>query len=264
MSEPQSNVPLLCAASDAPNSARFVGPESTCPYLPNRRSRSEAYHVEFLDGGTYRRLLALGFRRSGRVVYRPRCQACAECRQLRVPVGSFRPTRSMRRVLRRNGDVVVTVEAPVPTLEKHRLFQNYLDAHHDHTMSRDYETFVDFLYDSPMESAEITYWVDRRLLGVSIADVCEDGLSSVYMYFDPGFAWRSPGTLSILREIEHCRVLNLPYYYLGFYVAGSETMSYKARFRPHELLDRGNHWVKSQDSGANGPRDAGGNEPDRP
>jgi arginyl-tRNA--protein-N-Asp/Glu arginylyltransferase len=223
--------------------ARNVTPETHCPYLPSRMARSEAYGVDILEGDLYERLMARGFRRSGRIVYRPRCRRCHECRQLRVLVNDFIPSRSLRRVLRRNTDVRVDVGKLTPTAEKFTLFRRYLDAQHDDTMSRTYDSFEEFLYDSPMETREFEYRLGERLIGVSIADRCPNGLSSIYMYFDPDFNSRSLGTFSALWEIDHCRELGLAYYYLGFYVPNSPTMSYKARFHPNEILVGDDHWL---------------------
>jgi arginine-tRNA-protein transferase len=63
------------------------------------------------------------------------------------------------------------------------------------------------------------------------------------MYFDPGFSDRSLGTFSVLWEVEFCRSEGLPYYYLGYYVAGSGKMAYKSRFRPNEILVGDDRWV---------------------
>lgn len=224
---------------------RAVGQEFPCPYLPQRRSRNEAYFVERLDGALYERLLARGFRRSGHVVYRPRCRGCRECRQLRVPVETFVPSRSMRRVARTNADVRMEVDDPAPSDEKYCLFRDYLAFQHDGTMSAEYTAFIEFLYDSPIASREFSYYIGGRLVGVSIADRLPKGLSSVYMYFDPKYARRSLGTLSVLREIEWCRENDMPYYFLGFHVAGSRTMDYKARFRPFEILVADDRWIRT-------------------
>lgn len=228
------------------DSMRFVSPERPCPYLPDRAARSEAYWVDQLDGATYERMLARGFRRSGKIVYRPRCRACKECRQLRVPVSQFTPTRSMRRVLRCNADVTVHEGPPECSPDRFDVYRRYLDAQHDGSMARTYETFAEFLYETPTQTCEFRYCLGDRLIGVSIADRVPGGLSSVYMYFEPEFAERSLGTFSILWEIEHCRRLGLAHYYLGFFVAGSETMAYKSRFRPFEILIGDDRWVTLQ------------------
>ncbi len=132
---------------------------------------------------------------------------------------------------------------PALTDEKYAMFCRYLEFQHDETMSRDLQTCREFLYSSPTSTLEMSYRIGQRLIGVSIADVVPGGLSSVYMYFEPEFAGRSMGTLSILREIEHCKQSALDYYYLGFFVTGAKTMAYKSRFRPNEILAGDNCWI---------------------
>ncbi len=240
---PTTNDDLITSRQAEYDLLRSVTPETPCPYLPGKATRSEAYSVEELDGGTHERLMAFGFRRCGRIIYRPVCRQCDECLQLRVPVASFRVTRSMRRVERQNEDVGAVVREPRVTDEKFGLFCRYLDAKHDDTMERTYDSFYRFLYDSPTDTSEVGYYLGNRLVGVSILDRCPEGLSSVYMFFDPEFTSRSLGTFSILWELDYCRRSEIPYYYLGFFVAGARTMSYKARFRPNEVLSGNDSWV---------------------
>jgi arginine-tRNA-protein transferase len=222
---------------------RFITPESPCPYLSNRRSRSEAYYFDTIKGAQYEWLMARGYRRSGRVVYRPRCRGCDECKQIRIPVERFEPSKSMRRIRRRNADVVVACASPEPTDEKYDLFTSYLNHQHDEAMPRGRDAFLDFLYLSPLESVEFVYRLGNRIVGVSLADCCPGGLSSVYCYFDPGFAERSLGTFSVLWEVEHCREQGLAFYYMGYYVADCPAMAYKIRFRPSEVLVDADRWL---------------------
>jgi arginine-tRNA-protein transferase len=149
----------------------------------------------------------------------------------------------MRRVWRANTDLRVEIAKPTATQEKFEIFVRYLDHQHDNEMSRSYDCFEHFLYDSPTETQEFVYWLGDRLVGVSILDSCPGGLSSVFTYFEADFAKRSIGTYTALWEIEHCRRLGLPYYYLGYFVAGSKTMAYKSRFRPYDLLVGNDRWV---------------------
>ena len=237
------NDTTITSAQAEYDTLRFVSGETACPYLPGLSLRTEAYQAAGLDPASHERWMSLGFRRSGHVVYRPRCRGCQACVPLRVCVNAFRRTRSMRRVWQRNADVRVSHIDLSPTPEKFDLFCRYLESQHDGLMSRSYESFLDFLYDSPTDSGEFEYRVGDRLVGVGVIDRCPGGLSSVYMYFDPAWGHRSLGTYSILWEIDHCRRHDLPYYYLGYYVAGSRTMEYKARFKPHEILGPDGCWV---------------------
>jgi arginine-tRNA-protein transferase len=64
-------------------------------------------------------------------------------------------------------------------------------------------------------------------------------VSAVYCYFDPDHSRLSPGVYNVLKQVETCRTWGCRYLYLGFYVAGSEHMSYKAQYLPHERFMNG-------------------------
>jgi arginine-tRNA-protein transferase len=74
------------------------------------------------------------------------------------------------------------------------------------------------------------------LVAASLIDLLDDGVSAVYSFFDPGRDKRSLGTWSILALVEECRRNGLPYVYLGYWIADSPKMAYKARFPALERL----------------------------
>ena len=83
--------------------------------MPGRDSRLVLLRPRVLGPGLYEVLLDLNFRRLGWGVYRPQCDGCVECRQIRLPAERFEPDRGQRRCLKKNADVVVTAGPPDPT-----------------------------------------------------------------------------------------------------------------------------------------------------
>ena len=225
--------------------------DQPCQYLPRRRSESRAAWAEELPPGLYHRFMDAGFRRSGKLLYQPACRGCRACQPIRVPVAEFRPSKSQRRCGRRNGDLVVSIAEAEPTDEKYELYRRYVAGRFGRPVEEENrESFESFLYDSPVDTIEFTYRDSGgRLLAVGICDVCRQSLSSVYFYYDPAEGRRGLGTFGALREIEAARALGIPWYYLGFWIAGCDTMRYKADFRPNEVLCGDGVWRRGDGVG---------------
>jgi arginine-tRNA-protein transferase len=232
----------------------YLTAPSVCPYLAGKEERKVFTH---LVGERARELNDLlthgGFRRSQSIAYRPACEACRACVSVRVAVEDFRPTRSMRRVLDRNSDMVGEMRAAMPTSEQYSVFRAYLDSrHHDGGMADmtvlDYAMMVE---DSHVETKMVEYRLRTadtggrggELLAVALTDVLGDGLSMVYSCYEPAAADRSLGTLMILDHIARARRMGLAYVYLGYWVRGSRKMDYKSRFLPQERL-MAEGWVR--------------------
>ncbi|MEX2214720.1 MAG: arginyltransferase [Phycisphaeraceae bacterium] len=210
-----------------------------CSYLP-REAVTEGFRTPTLHGETYHDLMDRGFRRSGQIFYRPRCPSCQACIQMRIPVAEFEPSKSQRRSLAKNSEVRLRVDRLNLTREKIDLYARYLEHQHPGSpQSGDAEGLREFLYVNTVDTREVSYFADDRLIGVSILDICSRSVSTVYHFFDPDEAHRSLGVYSVLREIELTRRWNIPHYYMGFWVQGCAKMDYKARFRPHEVLIEG-------------------------
>lgn len=224
-------------------SARLVpGEPFECPYLPGRDARHVVVSTPPLAPGAYHALMDHNFRRMGPVYYRPQCEGCHACRMMRVRAFEHRPTRAQRRCAARNADLDIAVSPPRTSEEKFDLYRGYLDARHDGRMDGSWEEFSTFLYSAAPGSLEVCYRVGGRLVAVGLADAEPLALSAIYCYFDPAEGARSPGVFNVLWLLDECRRRGAPWLYLGYYVAGSRKMDYKAGFRPHELLDVEGRW----------------------
>jgi arginine-tRNA-protein transferase len=228
----------------APLKVRLAVCEShPCSYLPKRSAQMRAIHVQQMPPLTYHAFMDTGFRRSGKLVYQPACPGCRACEPMRIAVDCFSPDKSQRRCWRRNADLHVTIGPAVPTADKFELYRRYLRDWHQRSEETTPEDFVSFLYDSPVDTIEFCYRDSAgSLLAVGICDRCAVSLSSVYFYFDPAQSRRSLGTYGVLRELNYAQSEGIGLYYLGYFIAGCDTMKYKSSFGPGELLGTDGVW----------------------
>jgi len=211
-----------------------------CSYLPGQQARSQVATPSFLiTTQVYSELVRRGFRRSGTFTYRPRCDACRACVPVRIAVASFIPSRVQRRIAKRHHGLDVSLHTLRNDSEEHfSLYQRYQKARHreDGMEGESREQYRNFLLQSHVDSILVEFRENGVLRMVSIIDILEDGLSSVYTFYDPDVAQASFGTYNILWQIDLCRKLELDYLYLGFWIKESGKMAYKANFRPLQGL----------------------------
>ncbi|MFT4514894.1 MAG: arginyl-tRNA--protein-N-Asp/Glu arginylyltransferase [Planctomycetota bacterium] len=212
-----------------------------CPYLPNRKALQYGFASETLDADLYEALMDRGFRRSGQIFYSMDCPDCQACMTMRIPVATFRASKSQRRTARKNQDVRVEFATPQFRTDSYELYRRYLRHQHPDTPQDESEaSFRDMLYREVVDSLEARYFLGERLIGVSLLDITPQSLSAVYHFFEPELRERRIGVFSVLAEIEHTRELQIPHYYLGYWVKNAKTMHYKADYGPNEVLVSGN------------------------
>ena len=227
----------------------YVTAPQPCPYLAGRMERKlftslQGDYAEKLNDT----LSKQGFRRSQNVLYRPSCAECSACLSARIRVADFAPSRSQKRVLKRNADLQREATSPWATEEQYALFRAYLDSRHaDGGMAdMDIFEFAAMIEETPIRSRVIEYSRrdedgEKELAAVCLTDVLDDGLSMVYSFYDPKLAEASLGTHVILDHVDIARGANLPYVYLGYWVPGSVKMNYKANFSSLEVY-QGGEW----------------------
>ena len=227
----------------------FQTPDHECNYLPEQEASTVFVDPSAsLNGIVYSQLALIGFRRSGRYIYRPRCKACNACVPIRIVAEDFRPNRSQKRNLKTNRDLTIHITGSEFSEEHYEVYERYLASRHrnggmDDTSPEKYKSFLTCDW---IDTRFIEFRLEKKLVAVAVTDFMQDGLSALYTFFDPDLRQRGLGTFAILWQIEAAKRFNKQWLYLGYWIEESSKMSYKTRFRPYETYTNG-FWHQAHD-----------------
>jgi len=216
--------------------------EDKCSYLKDKTQTTHYKVIDNCDAIQCQELIERGYRRFGKMYFRPICSTCQECQSIKIDVANFNFSKSVRRVIKKGTSIKTYIRRPSLTkthlelFEKYHLYMedkkgwNYQEA----TAQSYYNSFVngynDFGY-------EVLYYDSDKLIGVDLIDILEDGISSIYFYYDPDYTSYSLGKLSLYNQIKFAKNTAKKWIYLGYYVQGCSSLSYKAEYKPYMTLE---------------------------
>lgn len=219
--------------------------DSPCGYLPDKQSNSLFINPDSNPSEDQLNLLHLqGFRRSGRMVYRPHCPECNACMSSRIINAQFSPSKNQKKAIKRNSDLKLRW-ADVDFYDEHyALYENYINQRHKdgEMFPASKDQYQGFLIDGHGTHKLLEARDEAgTLIACCVVDIFYDGLSAIYSYFDPQQDKRSLGRYMVLALISQGLSMGLPYTYLGYWIKESKKMNYKADYKPLEVFD-GQFW----------------------
>ncbi len=213
-----------------------------CSYLNELEQTTHYKIIDKCDNTYCQELIERGFRRFGKMYFRPVCEPCNECKSIKIDVKNFNFSKSQRRILNKAKNIKTLIRHPSLTNEHLQLFEKY----HMHMKNKKgwehkrtspehyYGSFVDGYNDF---GYEVLYFYDDKLIGVDLIDILQDGISSIYFYYDPDFANYSLGKLSLYKQIEFAKKTYKKWIYLGYYVKDCSSLNYKSHYKPYLTLE---------------------------
>lgn len=220
----------------------YISASHDCSYLEGREALTLFADPEYpLTQPIFSYLSELGFRRSGGLVYTPRCTECSACIPARIVIKDFAPSRSQRRTSKANNDLDVRVIDGLFSDQHIEMYQRYIRSRHpDGSMNVETKEEVErfFLCDWS-DTFFIEFLRDGHPIALAVVDALDSGLSAVYTFFEPAEEKRGLGVYAVLSLIEEARRRELPYVYLGYLIHESPKMAYKVRYQPLETFRDG-------------------------
>lgn len=156
---------------------------------------------------------------------------------LRLEVARFAPSKSQRRVLRKNEDLRTEFVPAALSDDVREMFQR-----HKMRFSGNVPEELDIFLSSepatvPCECVQCRVWLGDTLIAASFLDIGQKATSAVYGVFDPAYSVRSLGIFTMLKEIEFTANTGRQFYYPGYATQEPSAYDYKKQFAALDFLD---------------------------
>ncbi len=225
-----------------PPSTDFCTLDYECSYLEGNKVRMYYKYVTRSNALFNSAVIERGWRRFGNYYFYPICKDCNECKSLRIDVNNFKPSKSQKKAIKRNKNTKYIVQSPSLTkahIERYNKYHKWKEGkdnwkYRPINKAEYYENFVEGAYNF---GKEVLYYIDDKLVAVDLIDITYDGISAIYFFYDPDYAWYSLGVYSLIKQIEFAKILKKDWIYLGYWVDGCKSFAYKTNFTPLQILD---------------------------
>ena len=212
-----------------------------CSYLEDREQTLHYKIIDNCETKSSQELIERGFRRFGKMYFRPICEGCSECQSIKIDVNNFIFSKSARRVIKKASALTSYIQKPTLTQKHLDLFEKYHRVmaqkkgwEYNKTDASNY--YNSFVTGHEAYGHEVLYFYEEQLVGVDLIDILEDGISAIYFFYHPDFAHLSLGKFSLYNQIKLALKMKKNWIYLGYYVKECPSLSYKSEYKPYLTL----------------------------
>ncbi|MBA1433412.1 MAG: arginyltransferase, partial [Epsilonproteobacteria bacterium] len=83
-----------------------------CSYLQNKEQTTHYKVIENCSAHSCQELIERGFRRFGKMYFRPICEGCNECQSIKIDVENYQFSKSARRIMKKAKDLRSYIQRP--------------------------------------------------------------------------------------------------------------------------------------------------------
>ncbi|RUM63030.1 MAG: arginyltransferase [Sulfurimonas sp.] len=215
--------------------------DNKCSYLANKEQTTHYKMIEECDSESCEALIERGFRRFGQMYFRPVCSECTECQSVKIDVENYNFSKSARRILKKASHLQSYIQKPTLTKEHLKIFKKYhlhmsIKKAWEYTETSAENYHSSFIAGHEGFGYEVLYYDGDTLVAVDLIDILENGISSIYFYYDPAYSYLSLGKYSLYNQIKLAKITHKRWIYLGYYVEDCPSLSYKSEYKPYLTL----------------------------
>ena len=199
-----------------------------------------------LSGDLFDRRLAQGWFRSGPALYRGD-MLCLDnelrgLQHIRLPLARWQPSRSQRRVIKRNRRQLRCTFGPARIDAQRERLYHAMKPRFQGAIANELQPLIFGAREPLFDTRECCVYDGQRLVAVSYFDMGERSMASQIALYEPAYRHLSLGLYTMLEEIDYAIEHDGSYYYPGYLIPGASGFAYKLQLRSLEYLASGNSW----------------------
>jgi leucyl-tRNA---protein transferase len=161
---------------------------------------------------------------------------------LRIDLAQYRPSKSQKRIIRRNRDLKVVFRDAFIDEEKIQLFEIHKKKFKTNIPDSIFDFVSAFPSKIPCHTVECCLYHVNKLVAVGFMDIGATATSAVYSFYDMAYNKRSLGIYMILSEITYSMESGIRHFYHGYAYEEDSFYDYKKNFTGLKYYDWTGEW----------------------